>query len=122
VDIIAQAGQLARPLAPSKDCRAASVGAVVVSASSRVYTGVCVEFGCGIGFCVEHAAVAVDEAGKVLPPCGRCREIMWQLDPANRDALVVLGADRALPLRELLPIGNADYAIFESYSLDSIKK
>jgi cytidine deaminase len=47
--------------------------------------------------------VAVNESGEVLPPCGRCREMMWQLDPANRDALVVLAAENALPLRELLP-------------------
>ncbi len=47
--------------------------------------------------------VAVNDRGEVLAPCGRCREMMWQLDPANREALVVLGADLALPLRELLP-------------------
>jgi hypothetical protein len=29
--------------------------------------------------------------------------MMWQLDPANREALVVLGGDWPLPLRELLP-------------------
>ena len=116
--IISQAHELARPLVTSEDCRAASVGAVITSASGRIYTGVCLDFGCGIGFCAEHAAVAemlkgreskialvvaVNESGEVLPPCGRCREMIWQLDPANRDALVVLSAEDALPLRELLP-------------------
>jgi cytidine deaminase len=116
--IISQAHELARPLVTSEDCRAASVGAVIISSSGRMYTGVCLDFACGIGFCAEHAAVAemlkgresqialvaaVNEAGEVLPPCGRCREMMWQLDPANRDALVVLAAENALPLRELLP-------------------
>ena len=116
--IISQAHELARPLVTSEDCRAASVGAVVISSSGRMYTGVCLDFACGIGFCAEHAAVAemlkgresqialvvaVNESGEVLPPCGRCREMMWQLDPANRDALVVLAAENALPLRELLP-------------------
>jgi cytidine deaminase len=47
--------------------------------------------------------VAVNDRGEVLPPCGHCREMMWQLDPANKEALVVLGGDWALPLRELLP-------------------
>jgi cytidine deaminase len=47
--------------------------------------------------------VAVNDRGKVLPPCGRCREMMWQLDAANKDALIVLDVDLALPLRELLP-------------------
>ena len=116
--IISQAHELARPLVTSEDCRAASVGAVITSASGRTYTGICLDFGCGIGFCAEHAAVAemlkgresriavvvaVSESGEILPPCGRCREMMWQLDAGNRDALVVLGAEDALPLRELLP-------------------
>jgi len=39
----------------------------------------------------------------VLPPCGRCREFIHQIDPANLDAEVVLGRDRTVRLRELLP-------------------
>jgi cytidine deaminase len=117
-DIISQAHELARPIVTSEDCCAASVGAIVISASGKIYTGVCVEFGCGIGFCAEHSAVAemlkchesriaavaaVNDRGEVLSPCGRCREMMWQLDPANKEALIVLSADLALPLHELLP-------------------
>ncbi len=117
-DIISDASRLARPFVPSEECSAASVGAVIISGLGNAYTGVCVDFDCGIGFCAEHAAVAemlkrreskismvvaVNDRGEILPPCGRCREMMWQLDPANREALVILGADWALPLRELLP-------------------
>jgi cytidine deaminase len=94
------------------------VGAVVISESGKTYTGVCLVFECGIGFCAEHSAVAemlkfhesqvamvvaVNHRGEVLSPCGRCREMMWQLNAANKDALIVLGVDLALPLRELLP-------------------
>ena len=39
----------------------------------------------------------------VLPPCGRCREFITQIDPANIDADVVLGHGLSRPLRELLP-------------------
>ena len=117
-DIIAEAHRLARPIVTSEDCRAASVGSVIISSSGQTYTGVCIDLACGIGFCAEHAAVAemlkrresvialivaVSERGEVLPPCGRCREMMWQLNPSNRDALVVLGTERARPLSELLP-------------------
>ena len=116
--LIARAHKLARLIFPSEDCRAASVASVIVSESGKTYSGVCVEFECGMGFCAEHAAVAemlkhqesriahvvaVNEAGKVLPPCGRCREMMWQLDKANKSALVILSSDEARPLRELLP-------------------
>jgi cytidine deaminase len=73
---------------------------------------------CGIGFCAEHSAVAdmlkrheariravvaVNDDGAVLPPCGRCRELLYQIDPANLDADVVLGASEIVKLRELLP-------------------
>ena len=110
--------KLARPIAPSPDCRAGRVASVIISESGKTYSGICLDFACGIGFCAEHAAiaemlkahesklslvVAVDEAGHVLPPCGRCREMMWQLNPANRDALVVIAVDEAKTLSELLP-------------------
>jgi cytidine deaminase len=83
---------------------------------------VCIDTGCGTGFCAEHAAIAAmvtageyriarivavwkDEAGTtfVLPPCGRCREFMRQIDPANLDAEVVLGRQESVKLRDLLP-------------------
>jgi len=116
--IITQAHQLARPIKPSDLCSAGSVASVIISRSGKSYTGICLDFACSLGFCAEHSAVAemlkaheseismvvaVDEHGAVLPPCGRCREMMWQLNPANKDTLVVLAHDRALPLRDLLP-------------------
>jgi cytidine deaminase len=39
----------------------------------------------------------------VLPPCGRCREFIRQVDPANLDTEVILGSNRSALLRELLP-------------------
>lgn len=50
-------------------------------------------------------AVWRDEQGRlfVLPPCGRCREFMRQIDEANLDAEVILGDDRRQLLRDLLP-------------------
>ncbi|HEY2584157.1 MAG TPA: cytidine deaminase [Tepidisphaeraceae bacterium] len=103
---------LARP-----DMSAGTVAAAIRSRSGRVYTGVCLHLSCGIGICAEHAAVAemiksreteiaaivaVGEAG-VLPPCGRCRELMAQIDPRNLDALIGLPGGRVARLRELLP-------------------
>ena len=116
--LIATARALARPFAPSEDVRAAEVAAALVTGAGRLYTGVCVDTACSLGFCAEHAAVAemlkareaevamivaVNSAGEVLPPCGRCRELLWQLHPANARARIVLGPDRVRPLAELLP-------------------
>ena len=117
-ELIAEAAMYARPIRTSDDCQAGEVAALIISGSRRKYTGVCVEFQCSLGFCAEHAAVAemlkahesriayvaaVLWSGEVIPPCGRCREMMWQLDPQNRDATVILGKDQAIPLHQLLP-------------------
>ena len=116
--LIAIARALARPYAPSADCRAGDVAAALLTAAGNVYTGVCIDTACSLGFCAEHAAVAemlkareaevrmvvaVNSGGEILPPCGRCRELLWQLHPGNGDAQIILGADRILTLAALLP-------------------
>jgi len=98
------------------------VAAALITTSGRQFLGVCIDTGSGTGFCAEHAAIAAmvtageyqissivavwrDDGGRltVLPPCGRCREFIRQVDGGNLDTEVVLGWDRAVPLRELLP-------------------
>lgn len=98
------------------------VASVLVTATGNRFSGVCIDTGSGTGFCAEHSAVAAmvtageycistivavwrDDAGVlyVLPPCGRCREFIRQVDPANLDTEVILGKDRSMLLRELLP-------------------
>jgi cytidine deaminase len=39
----------------------------------------------------------------VVPPCGRCREFIRQIDEANLGTEVVLGPDTSLKLHDLLP-------------------
>ena len=99
-----------------------NVGAAVLSAGGHVYTGVCIDTSSSMGFCAEHNAigsmitegeskiksiVAVwkDENGKafIVPPCGRCREFMRQIDKDNLDAEVLLADEKAVKLMELLP-------------------
>ncbi|MGA8045767.1 MAG: cytidine deaminase [Dermatophilaceae bacterium] len=98
------------------------VAAALVTDRGNPYEGVCIDTGSGTGFCAEHAAIAAmvtageyritaivavwrDEEGAlyVLPPCGRCREFMRQIDPTNIDATVVLSRDRTATLSQLLP-------------------
>ena len=96
---------------------AASVAAALLSDSGQVYCGVCVDVACGIGFCAEHAAVAamlkeretvvrmmvaVTE-NAIMPPCGRCRELLWQLDKRNADCCVIVSEAKQLRLETLLP-------------------
>jgi cytidine deaminase len=45
----------------------------------------------------------VDWEGKVLPPCGRCREFISQLHPDNLKAEVMVRQGTVVQLKELLP-------------------
>ncbi len=113
-----QALAVARPRDLSEWADAGGVGAALLSSGGNVYMGVCIDTSCSMGFCAEHAAaaamvtagenrvlrmVAVDSAGTVLPPCGRCREFISQLHPANDAAEVLVVENRVVLLEELLP-------------------
>jgi cytidine deaminase len=117
-ELIAVARNLARPFTPSADCTSGEVAAALVTNAGNVYTGICVDTECGLGFCAEHSAiaemlkaheceirmiVAVDHAGTILSPCGRCRELMWQVSSMNAETEILLGHDRRVRLADLLP-------------------
>jgi cytidine deaminase len=102
----------------SDAAEAGGVGAAILAADGEVYTGVCIDTACSMGFCAEHAAaaamvtaggsrvlkmIAVGWDGRVTPPCGRCREFISQLDPGNLDARVMVAQDVVVTLRDLLP-------------------
>ena len=94
-----------------------SVSAAVLSETGKVYTGVCIDVSCGMGFCAEHAAIAaMITAGEskiikavaiskdgVLAPCGRCREFMSQIHQDNIHAEIMVASDKVVKLSELLP-------------------
>ena len=99
------------------DFSAGGVGAAIRTADGHVYTGICIDLACGLGFCAEVAAIAemlkprqtridtvVAVSGRrILPPCGRCRETMVQIDPRNLDCHVIVDRDQEVLLRDLLP-------------------
>jgi cytidine deaminase len=99
-----------------------NVGSTLITDAGNLYSGVCIDTGSGTGFCAEHAAIAAmvtareyriakivavwrSDEGElhVLPPCGRCREFIRQIDYGNIDTEVVLGRTASAPLRDLLP-------------------
>ncbi len=100
------------------DFSAASVGAALVTAKGNLYTGVNLDVACGIGFCAEHSAIAemlkhretqIDmivavTKDSIIPPCGRCRELMFQVNDKNKLTKVYLTEERYVTLNELLPI------------------
>ncbi|MBA3046561.1 MAG: cytidine deaminase [Candidatus Thermoplasmatota archaeon] len=102
----------------SEGYSAGCVGSALMTKSGNVYTGICIDLACGIGFCAEHAAiaemlkareteiemiVAVCEE-RILPPCGRCREMIVQVNPNNAHTKVIVAEDSIMTLDELLPV------------------
>jgi cytidine deaminase len=115
-ELISSATALVGDFRSSDRCISGEVAAALLTRSGNVYTGVCIDTGSSLGFCAEHAAVAemlkareseiasivAVTADGIIPPCGRCRELLWQANDSNQNTRVIL-ADRVVTLRELLP-------------------
>jgi len=100
---------------------AGGVAAAILSASGRIYTGVCVDTCSTLGICAERNAIfhmltcgeqeirkvlAVMSDGKCGAPCGACRELMVQLMPDGyKDIEIMLDyeAGKTATLGELTP-------------------
>lgn len=116
-----EALKVLKPRKVSEMLETAGVTAAVESISGKIYVGVCVDGGCTLGICAERNAVfnmltngedaikrvvAVNWDGKVLPPCGACRELMTQLMPDSyREIEVMLNYEKGevVTLGELTP-------------------
>jgi cytidine deaminase len=96
---------------------AGSVAAALLSSNGNLYTGINFDVACGIGFCAEHAAIAqmlkhretrIDmivavSSDSIRPPCGRCRELLFQINNDNIQTKVYLSDETYITLDELLP-------------------
>ena len=102
----------------SKNSNAGSVAAAILTEGGRVYTGVCIDTPCSMGFCAEHAAIAamitagenrmvkviaVYKDGTIIPPCGRCREFICQIHDDNNKCEVMVKKDTVVIISDLLP-------------------
>ena len=100
---------------------AGGVSAAVLSASGRIYVGVCVDTSCTLGICAERNAIfnmitngeqdikrvlAIMPDGKTGAPCGACREFMTQMMPGryhNIEIMLDYENERIVTLGELTP-------------------
>jgi len=96
----------------------AGVGSSLITSNGNVYSGVSTGFFCGIGSCGEYQAigsmitngerkiktiVAVSE-NKIYPPCGKCRENIFQAHRDNLNTFVIISQSKKVKLRDLLPL------------------
>ncbi|MDP2750913.1 MAG: cytidine deaminase [Nanoarchaeota archaeon] len=116
--LIQKAKEAAKLHKSSEDVRIGEVGCALISEKGNLYLGVSIHACCGIGFCAEHSAiasmvlnqeykikkiVAVCGDGTILPPCGRCREFMYRINKENLKTEIIIGKNKAVKLKELLP-------------------
>jgi cytidine deaminase len=118
-ELIEKAKSVLKPRKIKHGFTVGDVGCALITAKGNVYLGVSIDAASGMGFCAEHSAiaamvthgehrikkiVAVVEGGTPIPPCGRCREFMNQIHEENLDAEVIIGKNKSVRLRELLPL------------------
>jgi len=118
-ELIEKAKSVLKPRKIKHGSTVGDVGCALITDKGNVYLGVSIDTCCGMGFCAEHSAiaamvthgeyvikkiVAVVEDGTPIPPCGRCREFMHQIHEENIDAEVVVGKNKSVKLRDLLPL------------------
>ena len=95
--------------------------ASVMSASGKVFTGVCVDTACTLGICAERNAIfnmitngeerilkvlAIMPDGRIGAPCGACRELMVQMMPDTyKDIRILMDrkTEKTVTLGELTP-------------------
>jgi cytidine deaminase len=117
-ELIQKAKSIVKPKKMRNGFITADCGCALVTRKGNVYLGVSIDTPSSMGFCAEHSAiaamvtnqeykikkiVAVIDDGTVLPPCGRCREFMYQIDKDNLNTDVIVKNDKVVKLRDLLP-------------------
>lgn len=91
-ELIHKAKQLINPRKLFKSVNVGQVASAIITDKGNIYVGVCLDIAWGIGFCAETnvianmithnesriiTIVAVDQNGKIISPCGRCRELIY---------------------------------------------
>ena len=100
---------------------AGGVAAAILSASGKIYTGVCIDTCSTLGICAERNAIfrmitdgeqeirkviAIMPDGRTGAPCGACRELMVQLMPEKYKGIEIMldyGTEKVITLGELTP-------------------
>lgn len=117
-ELIKKAKSIVKPKKMRHGFITADCGCALITNKGNLYLGVSIDTPSSMGFCAEHSAiasmitnqeykikkiVAVLEDGTVLPPCGRCREFMYQIDKGNLNTEILISEDKVVKLKDLLP-------------------
>lgn len=104
----------------SDSVEAGGVAAAILTKNGNIYTGVCIDTACSLGFCAERNAignmitngeeeitklVCIGSSNNIMMPCGACREFMLQLSSSNKSMQILtnLENESTVYLEELMP-------------------
>ncbi len=117
-ELIEKAKEIIKKSKPVNLIDTSDVGSALITPKGNIYSGVSLGFYCGIGSCGEYQAigamisngekkiktiVAVDDVGNVMPPCGKCREMMLQASKENKNTEVIVSKSKKIKLKSLMP-------------------
>lgn len=108
----------ARTISDSVD--AGGVAAAILTQKGNIFTGVCIDTACSLGFCAERNAignmitygeeeitklVCIGSNNNTMMPCGACRELMLQLSSRNKNMQILtnLETKSTITLEDLMP-------------------
>lgn len=117
-ELIEIASSIVKPHKMKHGFTASDCGCALITAKGNLYTGVSIDTSSSMGFDAEQSAiasmithgeyeikkiVAVDDNGLILPPCGRCREFIYQIHENNINTEVIVSETKTVTIKELLP-------------------
>jgi len=122
--LIEEAKKIIIKSAPVNLIDTGDVGAALITPKGNIYTGVSLGFYCGIGSCGEYQAIgsmisngekeiktivavwyeAEKKKYHIIPPCGKCREMILQACKNNKGTEVIISDSKKVSMKELLPL------------------
>ena len=121
--LIKEAGKIVTKSLKIKLAHTGDIGSALITHKGNIFSGVCTGFYCGIGSCAEHQATgsmisngekdiktivtvhytAKNKSYKIIPPCGKCREMIHQLGKKSQNSEIIISSSKKVKLKDLLP-------------------
>ena len=116
-----EAKKVLNPRSISNSVEVGGVAAALLTKNGNIYTGVCIDTACSLGFCAERNAIGTmitngenevikllcigSHGDNIMMPCGACRELLLQICDNNKNMKIItdLNTFDVVKLVDLMP-------------------